>query len=204
MDWLENPDLSKRTRDPERQALNLCMKNFSFIIRFAIIAWEEHNTDELGLSSRQSRVSVASIDNGDSDPFTQSLLEVMYYIDALMAKESPPNPPWIQAVQAKALSNFSSVFEDLAKVFRVKDLGELARGFIESIPLRTEKASHMNIAKLLLVRDLVRGSVFRTKASRDTVIAAVIRLLQKHLNNSDDERLLSIAILKELVAVIQE
>ena len=121
-----------------------------------------------------------------------------------MAKESPPNPPWIRAVQAKALQNFSSVFEDLAKVFRVKDLGELARGFIESIPLRAEKASHMNIAKLLLVRDLVRGSVFGAKASRDTVIAAVIRLLQKHLNNSNDERLLSISILKELVAVIQE
>ena len=83
MDWLENPDLNKRTRDPERQALNLCMKNFSFIIRFAIIAWEEDNAEESGISSRQSRVSVASIDNSDSDPFTQSLLEVMYYVDAL-------------------------------------------------------------------------------------------------------------------------
>ena len=73
----------------------------------------------------------------------------MYYADALMRKTEPK---WIKLVQEHTIAHFTPVFEHLQVVFNQPELGEIVRGFIESISHDASERTSLRVKKLSMVR----------------------------------------------------
>ena len=172
--------------DNERRALVKTMKCFSYVIRFVVYSRLE---DEKKPSAKQ---------HASENEFRQEVLDVMYYVDDMMTKTSPP---WLLAIQTHTLKSVAGIFEHLHRVFSVSDLGEIARGFLESIK---HGNTSWSVAKLSLTLKLVRSDVVRRRESRHQVMAAIIRLIQRHLNESESERVICVAIISELLEILRD
>ena len=57
-------------------------------------------------------------------------------------------------------------------------------GAIPAVVVKKDSAKQSASAKLFLVRDVVRGVVFRYNSSRRKVMAAVVHMVQHHLSLS--------------------
>ena len=79
------------------------------------------------------------------------------------------------------------------------DIGVSARDFVQSVALASSLSTH----KLLLLRQLIQSALFRNTKARHELFETVIRLVMAHMNESNEERALSVLVLRELVLVVQ-
>ena len=181
-EWVRRDDLDRRGDDIERRALVKTMKCFSYVIRFIV-------------HSRQKDVKNESASENE---FRQEIFDVIFYVDEMMTRTSPA---WLLAIQTHTLKSVAGIFEHLKKVFSVSDLGEIARGFLESIK---DGNTSWSVAKLSLCLRLVKSDVVQRRESRHQVMAAIIRLIQRHLNESESERMICVAIIRELLDILRD
>ncbi len=175
----------------KRRTLTNMMRCFQYVVKFATTA---------GLRTT-SRCADAAAREEMETTFKHSMEQLMYYADNLMLKEEPK---WVRLVQDLAIQNFTPVFEELEKLFNQAELGEIARGFIESVPHDESQRASLRMQKLLMVHSMMQSSagIFTRTASRKACIAAVVRMLQSFLlSQQSGERMLTVLILKELVQI---
>ena len=172
------------------------MKCFGFLVRIIVTAKEQCDNSPTRQSVKAGE-TLQSIQDANDEEFREALRQLIWFIDALMLKKTPVQ---IVAIQNHTLNHFSHVFEHLKNVFPAPDLGDLARGFLDSIPLAN--SAQVNHAKLTLVNNLVHSEVFRDATSRTVVMSATVHVLRSHMTRSPQERLLCISILKALLKVV--
>lgn len=138
---------------------------------------------------------------GGGEPlvFQEAVLEVLYLLDSLM---SMGGLSWLPPVRAQLQRTIFPAFGALRRVFFPGDLGDILRGFLESIP---PAGARENCCKLVLVHTVVTDKLFRKQGARDKLMPVLIRTLQTHMaSTSADERTLAIAILKATVSTVQD
>lgn len=200
-------DEKANPKDIQRTTLTNAIKVFPTLLDFIIKSWT-YSQDETPAGSPKSPKVVTKT----KEQFTKELVELMSSIDQMMAKVEPV---WLSIIQTLVLKNFAPIFEQFSSVLDADILGEVVKGFLDSIvkggseEVLADKGRNLQTikqassAKLFLVRDLVRGSIFKIPQSRRIVMAAVVRMAQYHMNKSDSETIICISIIKELVRTIQ-
>ena len=176
-----------------RRTLNDMMRCFEYVVRFATTAGLEavSQVSESGLNTRDELVY----------RFKHSLQQLMYYVDNLMIKQVPT---FVRVIQDLAIENFTPVFEHLKCIFDQGELGEIARGFIESVPHDESQRVSLRMKKLTMVHSMMCSSseIFTKATSRAMCIAPVVRMLQEFMHSRrPGERILTVLILKELVQI---
>ena len=190
MQWLDDTDHrnaeihSNSTK--QRRTISAMMRCFEYVMKISIAAGLKAHaiTQSSGHGGEGDGEGDGGGDGGksaDTDVLTQTfkhkLEQLMYYADSLMKKTTPK---WIQLVQEHCVSNFVRVFEHLQIVFNQPELGEIVRGFIESIPHDLNQRVSLRIKKLIFVHKLMKSScnIFVHNSSRKSCMAAVVRMLQ--------------------------
>ena len=172
------------------------MRCFQYVVKFATTAGLEAVSQ---VSTEQPAVRGKIIDR-----FKHSLQQLMYYVDNLMLKQVPT---FVRVIQDLAIENFTPVFEHLEHIFDQTELGEIARGFIESVPHDENQRVSLRMKKLTMVHSMMRSSsgIFTRAKSRAMCIAPVVRMLQEFTHSHrPGERILTVLILKELVQITHD
>lgn len=107
----------------KRRTLNNMMRSFQYVVKFATTA----GLEAISLVPEDEAKAKKEL----TDRFKHSLQQLMYYVDNLMLKQAPT---FVRVIQDLAIENFTPVFEHLQHTFDQGELGEIARGFIESVP----------------------------------------------------------------------
>ena len=142
--WLESEDIGARTSDQEWTTLANLMKCFGYLVRIIVTAKDQcDNAPSRRSTPVKAGQTLADIQSGQDEEFREALRQLIWFIDALMLKKVPVQ---IVAIQNHTLNHFSDVFAHLKNVFPPADLGDLARGFLDSIPLAN--SAHVNHAKV--------------------------------------------------------
>ena len=201
MQWLDDYEGNKPTALTEtkcRRTISSMMRCFEYVVRFAMRAGMKAHTmaqrrDASGAAATQMELK-----------FKHALQQLMYYADALMRKNTPK---WIKLVQEHTIANVIPVFEHLQAVFNQPELGEIVRGFIESIPHDSNERASLRMKKLSLMHDLMSSTceIYVHNSSRKSCIAATVRILQAFLNSDFmNERRLAVLTLRHLVQMIHD
>jgi hypothetical protein len=130
LSWLEDDanshQNSRRSVHSERKVITNMMASFHWLIQFIVTSQQQEA--KLGNSTPERTVK-----------FAQNLHALMEHLNRLMDRSEPT---WIKVVKGKVLKNFSPVFNHLALVFDdASVLGRLACGFLNALPVVTDKNS---------------------------------------------------------------
>ena len=172
------------------------MRCFEYVVEFATTAGLQV-ISELSIEVADQKGELIS-------RFKHSLQQLMYYVDNLMLKQVPT---FVRVIQDLAIENFTPVFEHLERTFDQRELGEIARGFIESVPHDESQRVSLRMKKLKMVHSMMRSSsgIFTRAESRAMCIAPVVRMLQEFTqSHRGGERILTVLILKELVQITHD
>ncbi|GAA5973495.1 hypothetical protein JCM11641_006492 [Rhodosporidiobolus odoratus] len=151
--------------------LRSSIKVLKWLFRLVVRSREIQRTKGLG-SSATSETLEAKFKNDISSLLSQ--------VNSLMRTTTPSS---IIGTQTLFVQNFASILPELAAVFSMDEVVEVAIGFVDSISATKGK---MVVYKLLLLNQLVKSDLFATPDSRATLIPNVIRWLKPSLVKFDE------------------
>ncbi|KAJ5071902.1 dedicator of cytokinesis [Anaeramoeba ignava] len=165
------------TENAERKSLLSSMKAIEYSFKFIISSWILNITENPNEASKKSKVK-------------SDLKEILALINTFMKRTTPV---WINAAQEMALRHFKSIFSELSRIFKLKELAEFTKELIESV--RKEDLKGLNQSKLDLIVYLFQERVFENRRSRVMIIPIILKQISFHYKMSEEEFNLCIEIL---------
>lgn len=129
--------------------------------------------------------------------FKDSVNRIFALLSQLMEQTSPE---WLIGIQTLALKNIDSIFPELVQVFPEVELATNAKQFLAAVP---SGRGNIDTAKLIVIKNIVSGAVFHDDEGRNLLLEDIVDIVSIHINQSLEERVLCISIIKEVASVVQ-
>ncbi|KZT04604.1 cytoplasmic protein [Laetiporus sulphureus 93-53] len=165
---LQNPTASETA-----SALRSSLKVWHYIVKFIVRSRELQKAKKLGMGGG------ATADHLEAT-FKRELRSYLAEVNSMMSTTTPAS---IIGTQTIALQHFTSILQELDKVFSHEELVNIAATFANSI--KTTKGK-LVIWKLVMHLQIVKGFLFDDLHSRTLLIESVADWLQPHFGRFDE------------------
>ncbi|KAK7603682.1 hypothetical protein V9T40_003681 [Parthenolecanium corni] len=169
------------TATDKQEPIKKCFRSLEYIFKFII----------------ESRMLFARATGGQfEDSFRIDVLTVFNVFNKMLTHSNEVILP----TQIALLHSISAVFDLLLQVLSPVDVAKLAITMTESLPAR-DPTTQLTQAKLVLLRNIVSGQLFRRNECRSLLLTNVSRHLRYHLGQRDELRL-CMDILSEILSFL--
>jgi hypothetical protein len=113
-------------------------------------------------------------------------------------------PQWVLPAQNKLLRRMGNALDNLEGFLPITTIADTASNMLGKLQSGEAGSSDVqNIDKLLLVRHIVRGYIFKHDASRMKMIPALAEVLSGHMRSPGQPRYLAVMVFNDILKVVQ-
>ncbi|XP_019619494.1 PREDICTED: dedicator of cytokinesis protein 3-like isoform X2 [Branchiostoma belcheri] len=168
--------------DKQEQAQNM-LKAIEYIFKFII----------------QSRVLYGRATCGqEAESFKDDFMTMFTSINRVLAQ---PVEALLQ-VQVTLLKYFHSIYDELLRLFNLREVAKFVANAVDSIPLE-HNLTLLNQTKLKCVEHTIKANIFRQTASRAILLPTCLRHLSHHMRQKQELKL-GVAAVGDIIILIQE
>ncbi|XP_056595767.1 dedicator of cytokinesis protein 4 isoform X1 [Triplophysa dalaica] len=131
------------------------------------------------------RLYAAATGNQNEEEFRCSIHELFKSIHLFLSHESKGISP-ITHTQAVFLRSFPTVCCELLKIFSIREVANLARDTLSSLPTLTHTDCPLQAVKLQCMAKTVESPLYTNPESRCVLLPVVLRLLHTHLQEQKE------------------
>jgi len=88
-------------------------------------------------------------------------------------------------IRGKTLNHFPSVIDHLLTIFEPSEVGVIAAGFLDVVPV-SGLTNQISNDKLALVQHICKGPIFKDSGARQSVLKAILDTLEDFMNPSEE------------------